>query len=312
MFRVSALAAVLVGLMCGVAQGASSYRVGIGDQDAAMFDQPRFADLGLKRVRYLVPWDYTRDRGQRGEVDLWLAKARERGMEPFVTFTASRGCWANNRYSSSSRCRAPSATRFRSAFRAFRKAYPWVRVFAAWNEANHKSQPTASSPRRAAQYFDVVRRDCRGCTVLGADLLDQAGVTRYAASVRRYAKGRITRWGLHNYTSVNRRRSSSTLSFLRAVSGEVWLTETGGVVSFGRSFPYSESRAAARTRYMFTLADRYRTRRSGARSRITRVYVYSYYGSPRGARFDAGLMNPDGSPRKAYSVFRSLVRSRSK
>ena len=23
----------------------------------------------------------------------------------------------------------------------------------------------------------------------------------------------------------------------------------------------------------------------------------------RGARFDAGLVNPDGSPRKAYSVF---------
>ena len=307
---VAAAVAVLAGVF--VAPAGAAYRVGIGDQDAAMFDSRSFKSLGLERVRYLVPWDFTRDRGQRGEVALWLRKATEAGAEPFVTFTASRGCWANNRYSSSSRCRAPSVSRYRAAFRAFRRAYPSVRVFAPWNEANHKSQPTARSPRRAAQYYDVVRRDCKGCVVVGADLLDQTGVERYAASVQRYAVGSIRRWGLHNYTSVNRKRSSSTRSFLRAVPGEVWLTETGGIVAFGRSFPYSESRAADRTKYMFRLADAYDTRLSGLRSKITRVYAYSLFGSPRGARFDAGLLDPDGSPRRAFATFRSLVSKRLK
>ena len=40
------------------------------------------------------------------------------------------------------------------------------------------------------------------------------------------------------------------------------------------------------------------------RSKITRLYVYAWFGATSTARFDAGLMNADGSPRKAFSVFR--------
>ena len=54
---------------------------------------------------------------------------------------------------------------------------------------------------------------------------------------------------------------------------------------------------------MFQLANRYDSRQRGLRSKITRLYVYRWFGEARGARFDAGLVNPDGSPRKAYSVF---------
>jgi hypothetical protein len=91
---------------------------------------------------------------------------------------------------------------------------------------------------------------------------------------------------------------------LRIVPGRVWLTETGGIVKFGesRQFRYSESRAANRTRWMFRLADRYERRRRGLRSRITRLFVYCWFGEPPGAHFDAGLVNPDGTPRRAYSV----------
>ena len=91
---------------------------------------------------------------------------------------------------------------------------------------------------------------------------------------------------------------------LRNVPGEVWLTETGGILKFLPSFPRSETRQANRTKYMFKLADTYDRRRSGMRARITRLYNYQWTGVGEGARFDAGLVNPNGSPRKAYRQFK--------
>ena len=45
------------------------------------------------------------------------------------------------------------------------------------------------------------------------------------------------------------------------------------------------------------------------RSKITRLFVYSFYGSEPSARFDAGLVNPDGTPRKAFSIFAKNART---
>jgi hypothetical protein len=303
---------ILFTLLFAAPAGAATYTVGIGEQSSALFGDTRFAGTHIKRVRYLVPWDWNRTAAQRREVAGFIGGAYATGREAFVTFTARRGCWKNNRYSRASRCRAPSTAKYLKAFRAFRKQFGSVRVFAPWNEANHASQPTSKSARLAASYYNVVRGACRGCTIVAADVLDQRGVEAYLRAFMRSAKGSPRRWGLHNYSDVNRVRSSGTRAVLRTVPGEVWLTETGGVVTFGRSFPRSESRAAARTKYMFSLADSYRSRRAGMRSRIARIYPYSWYGSPRGARFDAGLMDPDGSPRRAYSVFRKLVARRAK
>jgi hypothetical protein len=303
---------VALAAACAAPAQAATYRVGIGDQNAALFQDARFERTGIRRVRYLVPWDWNRRAGQRREVASFLGGAYATGREAFVTFTASRGCWKDNRYSTRARCRAPSVLRYLKSFRAFRRRFASVRLFAPWNEANHASQPTAGSPRLAARYYNALRSACRRCTLVAADVLDQRGVEPYLRSFMRYAKGSPRRWGLHNYSDVNRVRSTGTRAVLRTVPGEVWLTETGGVVTFGRSFPRSESRAAARTRYMFDLADAYRERQPGMRSRIARIYPYSWYGSPRGARFDAGLMDPDGAPRKAYPVFRKLVARRRK
>ena len=55
---------------------------------------------------------------------------------------------------------------------------------------------------------------------------------------------------------------------------------------------------------MFQLTDKYDKRRSGLRGRITRLYNYQWTGAPKSARFDAGLVNVDGSARKAYKVFK--------
>jgi hypothetical protein len=53
---------------------------------------------------------------------------------------------------------------------------------------------------------------------------------------------------------------------------------------------------------MFRLAKRYRRK-------IARLYIYKWYGEWPGARFDAGLVGPDGSPRRAYSVVAEHARS---
>ena len=45
------------------------------------------------------------------------------------------------------------------------------------------------------------------------------------------------------------------------------------------------------------------------RSKLTRLFVYSFYGSEPSARFDAGLVNPYGSPRKAFSIFAKNART---
>ena len=73
-------------------------------------------------------------------------------------------------------------------------------------------------------------------------LLDD--MSRYLASFKRKAKGTPTLWGLHNYGDVNRRRTNFTKVMLRTVPGEVWLTETGGIVQLLPSFTRSPSRAA--------------------------------------------------------------------
>ena len=277
-----------------------------------MFDSPSWQSLKLKRVRYLVPWDYAKHADQRNEVDHYMLRARAARQDVLVTFTARRGCYLpSGRYSKARVCRAPSASAYRNAFGMFDAKFPWVKTYSAWNEINHKSQPTFKSPRTAAGYYNVLRAQARRgkFRVMAADMLDTGNMRRYLASFRRYAKGSPKLWGLHNYGDVNRRRTTYTKAMLRTVPGEVWLTETGGIVKLLPSFTPSQSRAAARTKGMFRLVDTYDTRRRGMRSKITRLFVYSFYGAEPSARFDAGLVNPDGTPRKAYSVFAKNART---
>jgi Glycosyl hydrolase catalytic core len=311
-FRGVLLTTLLLSLVVA-APASAKYRVGLGEQDPAMFGNTAWQSLKLKRVRYLVPWDYTRHAGQRAEVDHFMNTARMYRQDVLVTFTARRGCYDGRRYSRAAACRAPSAGAYRRAVRAFDDAYPWVRTYSTWNEVNHVSQPTYRSPRRAAHYYGVLRRMSRRrhFRVMAADVLDTSNLRPYLRAFLRRAPGRPRLWGLHNYQDVNRRTYGDTRDMLRLVRGRVWLTETGGVVKFGesRQFGYSESRAANRTRWMFRLAGRYDERRRGLRSRITRLYVYRWFGEPPGAHFDAGLVDPDGTPRQAYSVFAEHARS---
>jgi hypothetical protein len=302
----------LVTLLVAADVAEAGYRLGVGEQKPQMFASPAWQTLRLRQVRYLVPWDWHRT-GAQAEVAAFMTAARARRQDVLVTFTARDGCYDGRRYSTAPACRAPSARAYRAAVRAFDDAYPWVRTYSAWNEVNHVSQPTFRSPRLAVRYYAVLRRESRlrHFRVMAADVLDTSNLRAYLRAFLRRAPGRPRLWGLHNYQDVNRRSSADTRAMLRLVRGRVWLTETGGIVKFGESrhFRYSESRAARRTRWMFRLAGRYETRRRGLRSAIARLFVYRWYGEPPGAHFDAGLVDPDGTPRRAYSVVAEHARS---
>jgi hypothetical protein len=58
---------------------------------------------------------------------------------------------------------------------------------------------------------------------------------------------------------------------------------------------------------MFSLAGRFDSHQRGLRSTLTRLYVYKWFGAPPGARFDAGLVGPDGTPRPAFYVVRRFA-----
>ena len=300
----------LIALLLAAPAADARYRVGVGEQKPEMFAGPAWQDLRLRQVRYLVPWDW--QRSEQVSVAAYMSAARARRQDVLVTFTARRGCYDGRRYSRAAVCRAPSARAYRRAVRAFDDAYPWVRTYSAWNEVNHVSQPTFRSPRLAVRYYAVLRREAprRHFRVMAADVLDTSNMLRYLRAFLRRAPGRPRLWGLHNYQDVNRRTSGDTRDMLRLMPGRVWLTETGGIVKFGetRQFGYSERRAANRTRWMFRLAERYDRRRRGLRSAIARVYVYRWFGEPPGAHFDAGLVNPDGTPRRAYFVVANHAR----
>ena len=93
-------------------------------------------------------------------------------------------------------------------------------MYSPWNEANHRAQPTYKRPGRAAAFYGVVRKLCRGCTIVAADVLDQSGMVEWVRAFRRKAPGKPRIWGLHNYKDTNdfrRGRHSGTRKLLRAV-----------------------------------------------------------------------------------------------
>jgi len=283
-------------------------RVGIGDQQTAMFDQSAFQRAKFRRVRYFIAWNAMDNAGQRLAARAYVQRARRAGIRVFLHISSD-----DLRIK---RARLPSVAQYRSKVgrlvRYFRRV--GVREFGAWNEANHASQPTYRSPARAAAFFRemyrLVKRRCPTCAVVALDVLDQRGVgtymRRFFAKLSRTWRRRAKIVGIHNYGDVNRRRTTYTRNIIRTAhrynrSVKIWFTETGGIVKFGASFPCSPRRAASRLKNMFSLARAYR------RSGVQRVYVYNWTGAGCGARFDAGLTNHDGSPRPGYWTLRAQL-----
>jgi hypothetical protein len=303
------LAAAVVVAGCGLAaapeKSDAAVLVGVGDQDASMFTDPLFTQLGIKRARYFPSWNVAQKPEEAVWLDQWLAQAAATKTEPLISFNVALGSACPKRP-----CKLPSVRQYTRAFKAFHKRWPQVKVVNPWNEANHRSQPTFKNPKRAAQYYNVIRKYCKRCKIVAADVIDERNMERWLKVFKRTAKKpRI--WGLHNYRDTNKRKGQKlggTKRLLKAVRGQVWLTETGGIVKFvlpnGHTlFPQSERRANSATKRMFALAKRYR-------KRIKRLYIYHWKQSSSDNRFDAGLTRRDGSARPAYSTVRRQLRTR--
>jgi hypothetical protein len=308
-----AIAVAVALLPASPASARSTIRVGLADQSPAMFDSPLFARLNIKRTRYFVASDVMQDATERAKARAFVQAARSHGVSTLVHISTPDLREKRGRLVSTTSYRR-NAGRIVSYFRKL-----GVRDFGAWNEVNHKTQETYNHVGNAASYFksmySAVRKRCRSCAVVGLDVLDQAGVDRYIRSF--YARlsptwrKRLTVVGIHNYSDVNRNRSTGTRTIIDTVRrynrrAKFWFTETGALAAFRGSFPYDLARQASRMRNMFTYASRYRTRG------VQRVYSYNWFGATAGGcgstcLFDAGLVNTDGSPRPVYNVFASKL-----
>jgi len=168
--------------------------------------------------------------------------------------------------------------------------------------AFYVGQPICHNPKRAADYYKATRTACRAlhrrCTIVALDILDQNKVGPSVGYVRqflRYARPFPAVWGIHNYSDTNRFSTQRTRALLKATRrGQVWLTETGGIVKFGSSFPYNPARAARALGCMFTIAK--------SNARIKRLYIYNFSPAQPESSFDAGLINPDGSKRPGWNI----------
>jgi hypothetical protein len=194
--------------------------VGVSEQDASFFSDPLFTKLKVKRGRYFPSWNVALKKREAAWLDIWVSEAQRTGVEPLISFTAALGSRCPKRP-----CKLPSVKQYKKAFKAFRKRWPQVKVVNPWNEANHRSQPTFRNPKRAAQYYNVVRSSCRGCKIVAADVIDERNMESWLKTFRRYAK-KPKIWGLHNYRDTNLRKgqvTGGTRRLVRAVKGQIWL-----------------------------------------------------------------------------------------
>jgi hypothetical protein len=287
--------------------------VGVGDQSPKMFDDATWQALHLKKTRYFIEWNAISQPGELADADKFVSAARAHGVKVLMHISTDD-------INSIPRRPLPSVADYKTKVGALIKRYKaqGVTDWGAWNEANHKSQPTAKNPKRAAQFYTTMKSLCSGCKIVALDVLDQAGVEKYIASWLKAAgkAGKTAKViGVHNYSQVNRRITEKNASsrypgvarILKAIRkknkvAKLWLTETGGLASFGSAFPCDRSRQANRTKYMFDLIKKYD-------KNIERLYTYNWFGNGCTPAFDGGLVEANGASRPALAAFKKGIKN---
>jgi hypothetical protein len=284
------------------------FKTGVSDQVPTSFKSPNFQPLGFSAARFIAPWDVMNlpaSAPDRIALDQWITNAGSQDLLISFEHSHTRG----------KETKVPSVAAYTSAIKKFLRKYPRIKSISPWNEANrcqrkvgsgssafYVGQPICHNPKAAAGFYKATRSACksvhRKCTIVALDILDQNNVkpsVAYVKKFERYAKPFPTVWGIHNYSDTNRFSTKRTKALLKAtLTGQVWLTETGGIVKFGTAFPYNPSRAAKALGCMFTIAK--------SSSRIKRLYIYNFSAAQPDSDFDAGLVNPDGSKRPGWDV----------
>jgi hypothetical protein len=280
------------------AHAASVFLTGIGDEQSQMFSDPDWQRLHTKIARYIAPYDAAVRPYSRSQAAAWIQAAEAQHQRVLVAFY----------HSEYTPLKMPSVATYQRDVQRFIRLFPHVHDYQAYNEANRGSirgALTSPSASLAAQYYKALHHVCHGCTVVGLDVLDAQSISPTLSYIAEF-KHEVAHlhapmpgvWGLHNYSDTNRRSSIRTRAILAAVPGQIWLTETGGIVKFGGAFPNVHGsglrRAASSLSFMFSLA--------GSSSRITRLYIYDWSGGTAATRFDAGLTDLHHIPRPGYVV----------
>jgi len=300
--------ALLAGLAAPAAESKTRVAIGMGDQSPRIFKAKKFKALKIKRVRYFIRWDAAKKANRYAitRADEYVRAANRANKDVFFHIST-------NNYEPRE-AKLPSVAQYRKWVGKIVKRYKakGVKTWGVWNEANHYTQPTYDNPKRAGQFFGEMRKMCRGCKIVALDVLDQPGsesyIRRFYSKLSPTLKRAASLVGIHNYADTNRFRTTGTGDIIDAVKAQnsradFWLTETGGIVNLGRSFPCSTTRAAKAVKYMFSLAKRYR-------ADIDRLYAYNFYGTkPSCNDFDAGLLTWNGKARKGYGVFKKAAQN---
>ena len=297
------------------AKASAALTVGISENQPTMFSDPLFTKLGAKYARVVVAYNVISKGGyDLTRVTQYLQDAQAAGVEPLVAFEHTRGdasrCNLRKNFNKAV-CKAPTTAQYTAALKAFLQRFPQVKVIAPWNEINHFTQPTSRDPKLAAKFTNIAHTLCPACTLVLGDVLDQADnpaakhptftkTARYIRSFRSALKVPRTVCGIHNYSDVNRFRTTGTKALEKALGcSQYWLTETGGLYKFGsfwskKTYDGCKSASSCQikaTKYLFSTADRDK--------KIKRIYVYTWFGAVT-PRFDAGLV-ANGKPRAAYN-----------
>jgi hypothetical protein len=316
---------ILTALACALivpATASASFSIGISENKPAMFTDPLFTPLGVKYARIVLPWDVmTANDGRLPQLHEYMQQADAQGVQVLASIEHSSGdasiCQKRSNFSKPV-CRIPKLADYETQMKALLAAFPTLRTISPWNEINHFSQGTSRDPRAAARFTDKVRELCPGCTIVAADVLDQADnpkathptfrkTASYIKRFRHFLKTPRTICGIHDYSDVNRFHSDGTRALIKALGcKQYWLTETGGLYKFG-SFWNKSTKKGCRTnascqlkatKYMFSLAS--------SNKKIKRLYIYTWFGNVT-PRFDAGLV-ADGKARPAYNEVKKRLK----
>ncbi|MBO9533159.1 MAG: hypothetical protein J7513_09325 [Solirubrobacteraceae bacterium] len=287
--RLTAQLLLLLAALVAVPGTAGAAGIGMSDGRPVLFDSQYLRDFNFQYVRLVLPWDA----GVRaGEWDTWLARASAQGWPVLIAPTGSGP--------------APSVAAYEASLNALLSRYPAIDSIEGWNEPNHGGQPTAGSPALAAAYFEAARRACGSrCAAVAGNLLDADSMGDYLSAYRAALTTEPAVWGIHNYYDSTYFRDKGVKQMLAVAKGEVWFTETGGLVSFKPTptsgLPEDEHRAADGLRWLFSLTK--------TNPRVTRMYLYGMWQQPWNA-FDSALLRVDNSEREGMAVVRAELGAR--
>jgi hypothetical protein len=294
--------------------------VGIGDDKADMFGDPRFVALRIRTVRYDMSWDALSVASQRREATAWMDAAKHDGLNVLVTIDHSdRVIYRKVKVHGKTRRKAfsqtrvlPSTAQYIKAFREFRSRFPWVKAFVTWDESNCYCEVSYNKETQIAAFYRGMRAACSSCTILAAEFLDTPA--RYAVAMKTWIS-KFDRalgyqpgyWGLNDYEDANHLVTTQTRLLLRLVRGNIWLAETGGIVNRHNGtkdpgFPQNATHAAKVDSFILNKI-------AGLSPRIQRVYLYEWDAKTRRDSWDSALISYNNIPRPGYDVVARTLKS---